>query len=480
MDLKQDVQSNSRVLKYKNSTLPKILLLTFFIFQIMGNSLQAQEIDSLKNEIKQLKQMQGKIDQLELRLADLEGDTATVQQILSPAFLPDSAAKKRKEIPKQDMRDPNIKPLSGSDLVYDGFPGSWPMFGTDFRMKIGGKIKADFLYDVDGTKDRTQFLLSTIPVEGTPEYGNSAYTNFFARESRFNLDIRRVTPGSVPLRVFLEGDFWSSGNQLRLRHAYITAGNFTAGQTWTTLSLLETITIYIDFAAGDALYGGRSAQFRYDHKINENWKFALSMEMLDFMGIENPDTLSGSPSLQLPLLAGRLDYHWSNGLAIIGAEVAQLRWDGGGIGPDATALQASVVFGGRQYVGKSDFATWNISYGKGSGENIMAFAGSNANAVLTKDGKLETMPAFAFVAGFMHRWNEQFSSNIGYAYGWLDTPEVRAPFALKEGGVGHANLFYSPIKEFTIGIEYMWGTQKTTNDASGSASRIQSCVKFEF
>ena len=480
MDLKQDVQSNRTVLRYMNSTLQKFLLLAFVIFQIMGNSLHAQEIDSLKNEIKQLKQMQSKIDQLELRLADLEGDSATVQQILAPKVLPDSVANKRKEIPKQDMRDPNSKPLSGSDLVYDDFPGSWPMFGTDFRMKIGGKIKADFLYDVDGTIDRTQFLMATIPVEGTPEYGNSGYINFFARESRFNLDIRRVTPGSVPLRTFLEGDFWSAGNQFRLRHAYITAGNFTAGLTWTTISLLETITIYIDFAAGDALYGGRSTQFRYDHKINENWKFAVALEMLDFMGIENPDTLYGRPSLQLPLLAGRLDYHWSNGLAILGAEVAQLRWDGGGIGPDATAIQASVVFGGRQYIGESDFATWNISYGIGSGENIMAFAGSNANAVLTNDGKLETMPAFAFVVGYMHRWNEQLSSNLGYAYGWLNTPEARAPFALKEGGIGHVNLFYSPIKVFTIGIEYMWGTQKTTNDALGKASRIQSCVKFEF
>ncbi len=110
----------------------------------------------------------------------------------------------------------------------------------------------------------------------------------------------------------------------------------------------------------------------------------------------------------------------------------------------------------------------------------MAFAGSEANAVLTREGKLETMPAFAFVTGYMHRWNEQFSSNLGYAYGWLETPESRAPLSLKEGGIGHVNLFYSPIKEFTTGIEYMWGTQKTTNNALGRASRIQGTVKFEF
>lgn len=438
------------------------------------------ELDSLKNEIKQLRQKLGKIDELELRLAELEGDTATISQILAPEFLSDSIAKEYVEIPREDLRDPNIAPLSGNELVAADFPGSWPMFSTKFRMKIGGYVKADFLYDVNGTKDRTQFLMSTIPVEGTPEYGNSGYVNIFARESRFNLDIRRVTAGTVPLRLFLEADFWSPGNQLRLRHAYITAGNFTIGQTWTTLSFLETITIYIDFAAGDALYGGRSTQIRYDNKINDKWKYAISLEMLDFMGIENPDTLYGTPSLQLPLLAARLDYHWSSGLAILGTEVAQLRWDGGGIGPNATAVQASIVFGGRQYIGKDDFATWNVSYGIGSGENIMAFAGSEANAVLTREGKLVTMPAFAFVAGYMHRWNDKFSSNLGYAYGWLDTPDTRAPYALKKGGIGHINLFFSPKKEVTMGIEYMLGVQQTTNNALGRASRIQGMVKFEF
>jgi hypothetical protein len=457
--------------------------LRFFFFLVaclLATTANAQEIDSLKNEIDYLKQKLNKIDELELRLAELERDSVAVQQNLSPKFVPDSTAKGLEQVPKQDLRDQNIVPLSGSDLVASEFVGSWPMFGTIFRMKIGGYVKTDFLYDITGNDDRTQFLLATIPVEGTPEYGNGGYFNAFAKETRFNIDIRRVAQTSVPLRVFIEGDFWTAGNWFRLRHAYITAGNFTIGQTWTTVSFLETITIYIDFAAGDALYGGRTAQIRYDHRINDNWKFAVGLEMLDFMGIENSNDLYGEASLRFPVLAGRLGYYWSSGLALLGGQVAQLRWDGGGIGPDATALQASVVFGGRQYIGKEDFFTWNISFGRGSGENIMAFAGSQANAVLNDQGKLETMPAFAFVLGYMHRWNDQFNSNLGYAYGWLEAPESRAAYALAQGGIGHVNLFYTLSSEVSTGIEYMWGTQKTTNGALGRASRVQCMVKFQF
>ncbi len=205
----------------------------------------------------------------------------------------------------------------------------------------------------------------------------------------------------------------------------------------------------------------------------------MALENLDFMGIENSTDQAGEPSLGLPLLAARVDYQWKSGLAVLGSSLGQLRWDGGEAGPDATALQWAAVFAGRQYLG-DDYVTWNVSYGRGSGENIMAFAGSDANAVLTADGRLETMPAFAFVAGFVHKWSAQVVSNLSYAYGWLDAPASRDPGALKRGGVGHANIIWRPVPEFATGIEYMYGAQRTTGDALGQASRVQGMFRLDF
>jgi hypothetical protein len=346
-------------------------------------------------------------------------------------------------------------------------------------MKIGGYLKADMIYYFNGTTDKTQFLLSTIPVEGTPEYENDGYINFMARETRFNIDVRR-TSGKVPLRLFIEGDFWSAGNQFRLRHAYVVAGDFVVGQTWTTLSYLESLVALIDFAAGDALFGGRTTLIRYQKKLNEHWKVAAGIENLELLGIANPDMVAGNSSLQLPLLAFRADYSWKTGLLIMGASVAQLHWDGGADGPDASALQYDFVVGGRQYIGKSDYFTWNLTYGKGSGENIMAFAGSNANAVIGADGTLETLPAYALLLGFSHEWSDKFTSNLSAAYGWLETLESRDPLALKQGGIAHLNLIYRPLKNFTCGIEYMFGGQQTVNGSIGRANRLQTMVKFEF
>jgi hypothetical protein len=90
------------------------------------------------------------------------------------------------------------------------------------------------------------------------------------------------------------------------------------------------------------------------------------------------------------------------------------------------------------------------------------------------------MLAKSIMVGFMHRWTSKLESNFNYAYGWLDAPDSRADFALKRGGVGHANVIYQFDKNFSIGAEYIWGAQRTTNDAFGNASRIQTMAKFKF
>jgi len=448
------------------------------------NPTDAERIRILEQQVRML---QERLEQLEsAAMVGRPAAAATEPQVATQTEQPvageDVAAGATavgREASPAEVRDEHVL-LTGPDLISEEFLGSWPMFGSNLRMKVGGYVKADAVYDFDGTTDPYQFLMSTIPVEGTPEYEDGPYVKFFSRETRFNIDVRRATPGAVPLRAFLEGDFWSAGNQFRLRHAYLTVNNFIVGQTWTTLSFVESLPFMIDFGAGDALFGGRTTQIRYQRKVSERWKYAVALENLDFAGIENPSSLPGRASSRLPLFAVRADYHWKSGLLLMGSSVGQLRWDGGAGGPDATALQVDGVVAGRQYLGTRNYFTWNVSYGKGSGENIMAFAGSEANAVLTADGRLETIPAFAVVLGYWHEWSEEWSSNLSYAYGWLDTPESRDPLALKRGGIGHVNLIWRPVPQFSSGIEYMWGAERTTDLSYGSASRLQGMVKFDF
>ena len=161
-----------------------------------------------------------------------------------------------------------------------------------------------------------------IPVKGTPEYEDDGYISFFARETRFNIDVRRVTPGAITLSAFAEGDFFTSGNQFRLRHAYITFGDFLIGQTWTTLSFLESLPFMIDFAAGDALFGGRAPQIRYTKTLSDQWKVAVAVESLDLLGIDNPNTFGlNTRAYNFKLFVN--DAHWADGMSTENIQVKE-------------------------------------------------------------------------------------------------------------------------------------------------------------
>jgi hypothetical protein len=481
-------------------TIGSRLMLAAFILVSLGivaTDVSAQNADeSVQDAEKRLLDQERRIRELEARIRQLEaavmGETA--QSSSASDTSPVAAGPQvgsANESRDSDFADGDLEDFAGDvrethalltseELVSDDFPSSWPMFGSNLRMKIGGYVKADFVADFDGTLDPTQFLMRTIPVEGTPEFGGDAYFEAFAKETRFNLDVRRVMPGGPPLRAFIEGDFFSEGNNFRLRHAYISAGNFIAGQTWTTLSFLESLPYMIDFAAGDAIFGGRAAQLRYQHTLNERWKISVALEELQFLGIQNANDLPGRATSQLPLLALRADYRHDNGVLLFGASLGQLHWDGGANGPSSSAMQSAIVFAGRQNLGSKAYATWNVSYGEGAGENILAFAGTDANAVLDANGNLETFPSFSTLLGFGYDWTPALSSNLSYAYGWLDTPETRDALALERGGIGHVNLIWKPAERFTTGVEFMWGETRAENSAKGSANRLQGMVKLEF
>ena len=368
-------------------------------------------------------------------------------------------------------------PLAAQD---DPPPGFWDLPGTELWLKVGGYVKADVIYDVDGTRDPDQFLMSTIPVEGDPDYQGGSYLHFMAKETRFNLDIRRNSGGPFPVRGFVEGDFFSSGNQFRLRHAYVEAGEFTVGQTWTTLSTLSILPFFIDFAAGDALFGGRSAQVRWTRQVTDDWKLAVGLEELGFKGIDNPSDFSGEARQRLPLFAARVDFAWDSGTLIFGSSATELRWSAGPSGPNATALQLAGLVAVQQRLPTRTTLMAHISGGVGSGENVIAFAGSRANAVLLPDGTLETMPVLAFIAGVSQKWNDELSSDLSVAYGWLDAPPSRDPGALMNGGIAHLNLVWRPFSQLATGIEYIWGAQRATSEAYGKASRIQAMTAFYF
>ena len=441
----------------------------------------------LAAERARLEEQMKRLDELEARL-----DAALAEEEAAPDAAPttegETAAAESDDVePERLDTDPNQTKdshdvMTAAELEDDDFLGSWPLFGTDYRMKIGGYFKLDALYDLDGTGDKYQFLIAQIPVDGSPEAEASGYFNMFVRDTRLNLDIRTSGSDGTPGQFFLEADFFDTSSfSPRLRHAYIVYGNLLVGQTWTTIAELASLPFTIDFGGGDALFGNRTPQVRWQQDLNSTWSWAVGLEQLQTSGIYNPYDLGGSASPQLPVLAGRLTHQRSNGIRTLAALLQQLHWDGEGVGPDATEAGWALIFAGRQnFGGSSDFFNWNLVYGDGTADTIMALTGSDANANLTPDGRLVTRQGYSVALGLGHAWSDTLSSNLAFA--WTDLEDIgeRAPDAIRSGAVGHLNLIWAPLEKLNTGIELMWGTRENADGDDGDATRIQTMVKYLF
>ena len=368
-------------------------------------------------------------------------------------------------------------------LTTRDFPGAWNLPGTDLYLKFGGYFRLDAIYDFNGSGSRNQLLMSQIPAEGTPEATAGPFFNMHVRETRFSFDLRRTTDLGMPLKFYLEFDFFDESlkaRQPRIRHAFVKYGKWLFGQTWTNLSDLRVFPFIMDFSAGDALFGGRTVQVRYEHDFTQQLQLGLALEMPGLNGIANPFDEAGETMPVMPIFSARLTNNREDGMIMVGGQVEQLRWDGRKEGPNATTPGWGVVFNGRQFITDRLFATWHSSYNAGITSQILIFAGTDQGAVILPTGNIEREDAITLAVGGGYDLTESVSANIAYAYMNRGNLNYRPDNTLDNGTMGHANLIWKIDAQAMTGVEFAWGNIENLDQATGNAARIQVMVKYAF
>ena len=133
-----------------------------------------------------------------------------------------------------------------ADVVTAGATkGSFKLPGSDTSVTLGGYVKLDAIYSDKSAgvaSQGNQFLFpSLIPVGPAANANARSQTTLHARQSR--LFVRTATPTSYgDLTMLVEGDFFgtdgnesvSNSNNFRIRRAWGTLGNLSAGNTGRT------------------------------------------------------------------------------------------------------------------------------------------------------------------------------------------------------------------------------------------------------
>ena len=348
------------------------------------------------------------------------------------------------------------------------FDGGLTVYGRDVAMKLGGFVKADFIYDLDPIDNTDAFDTTTIPV-GAPPRTNS---RFHARQTRLSFDTRWASDEQT-VRIYVEGDFFSEGDHFRLRQAYGEVGSLLVGRTWTTFTDVSAAPATLDSEGSVSSVNRRQALARWTQPIlHDDVTLAVAIEDTRFI-IDTPVGETGDPRSPSPDFVARvrLNREWGQ------FQIAHLLRIGG-FQPTGGDVLTSPAWGfnftGAVLLMDRSNAYYQISFGDGIG----SYRGL-PDAAPTSMTTAKLLGLFGWMVGVTHDWNEQLSSNFTCAENSLDNTAFQDPNNVHRTTYLAANLIWSPLERVKVGIEYLYGLREDIDLELGTAKRLQAAFIFD-
>jgi hypothetical protein len=80
----------------------------------------------------------------------------------------------------------------------------------------------------------------------------------------------------------------------------------------------------------------------------------------------------------------------------------------------------------------------------------------------------------------MNAWPGILRSNFTFSWVDIDNYDYQLDAAYESTMRASTNLIYIPTKDFTVGVEYLWGKRKNKDGSSGSATQLQFSARYSF
>lgn len=368
------------------------------------------------------------------------------------------------------------------------------------RVKIGGFLKTTATFsrwddgDVAGNSlGRDFYLPQAIPIGGTKE---STDNDFNAKQTRLWLNLETQIAGHS-VKGYVETDFQTAagtqgterttnGYNLALRRAFIQFDNLTVGQDWSTFQYVGALPESTDFVGTtEGTVFSRQPLVRYSIPFNgkattlhvsaENAETASSTNANPVL-VENDDD-------SMPDFAARLQHNATFGELSLAGLVRRLSVDDGTLSDSTMAYGASL--GGKIYLDadKRYDVRFMATYGSGIGRYVgLNFAPDAIWVPAT--GKLHKVDNLAAFGAVRLGWTPTLRSNLMASYQKAMYPDGFAPGYFnnfnKEAWSVAGNLFWSPVTNIDLGVEYRHGERILVNGLSGQLNRLEFAAKYSF
>lgn len=427
-------------------TIQRTLMMSMIALSMGGMSVAAQAQTQQQKEIEQLRQ---EVQALRGLIEQQNAQTATaIANVQRSAAVP--------------VANPVLKTAKAAEF------------------NLYGNVRLDASYQVEGgAKDMPYNQINGVPLEGNNEQSDRLRSTLSA--TRLGLDFKSPV-GEQDVKGKIEVDFLGGANldNLRIRHAYLNYGNWLIGQTWSNFAIPDYMPETIDALA---FVGGavkRTPQVRYTTKFSPQTNLVVAAE----------DPKDSSISQRLPALTARLNHQFADNLNVsvraMGHEKRvnsdeEMAW-GVGVGAKYDVVPGTTL--------KADY------YHVKGDSSFVSF--TNKGVVAQANGDLIQSEFDSIKVGITQKFGDKVHGTLGYGYMSFDKdPDYIAATADKSTinknlWQAWANLFYSPRKPLSFGLEYVYGereafgpaldkdTKQPISGRTGEDNRINAVAIYNF
>ena len=370
--------------------------------------------------------------------------------------------------------------------------GSFMLPGTDTSVTIGGYVKLDaILSDKSagvGSSGDQQLNASLIPVGTGAGAHKKDQVTLHARQTRLSLGTS--TPTSYgEMTTYVEGDFFgdlpngnesvTNSNGFRIRHAYGTLGNFSAGQYWTNFFNQDAYAELLDFGGALGELFIRQAQVRWTQKFaSGDW--SVSAENPEsVLAVPGSATTFRSDSDHVPDFTGRVKFALGSGTYSVGLLARNIHVDSAAA-PAATSGKwgEAVSFTGIVPMAGKDDLRMNLNAGNAIGRYQVS--GFFPDGYLDAAGHIQLASVVSGYVAYRHFWTPELRSTLELSAANSNPPAGTFNGINKADRSQHLNLIWSPRPNMNLGAELIHAKRIVTGGDSGTLNRLQFSAQYNF
>jgi DcaP outer membrane protein len=329
------------------------------------------------------------------------------------------------------------------------------------------------------------------------EFGEDNNTFAGVRQSR--LGFRSSTPTDLgELKTIFEFELFGTGvdegqTTFRLRHAWGELGPVGAGQYWSPFTDSDIFPNSLEYWGPTGIPWFRNVQLRYTPFQTETDSFMVALVRPGASGdqgvYEGRIALEGIRArFPLPDFAAAYRHSGTWGYVRTAGMLRRINWDD--TRDDALDLSGDATGWGWNVssslnAGTRDVLRMQLTIGEAIQNEMndspvdIGIENNPGNLVTPVVG--QPIPLVALHIFLDHKYNDKFSTAIGYGRQDNDNTDAQAPDAFRVGQYALGNLLYYPAPNVMFGGELQWGRRENFSDGFHSDGfKLQFSFKYNF